>query len=371
MTQHKSPPWRILMTLDAVGGVWQYALDLATGLRQEGCETVFAGFGPKPSAQQLREAESIGRVVWMRMPLDWMSEEESAVATVPALIADLAEREGIDLVHLNVPSQAAGLVATAPVLVVSHSCVVTWFAAVRGQVVPGAWQWQARLNRMGFDRADAVLAPSRSHADLLQTVYGHIAGLDVVYNASRVTDLGLPKKKFVFAAGRWWDDGKNGAVLDSAARQVDWPVIMAGASKGPGGQSLAICNAVARGELPHNEAMILLAQAAIFVSPSLYEPFGLAPLEAARSGSALVLADIATYRELWDGAALFADARDPDAFADIINRLARDPAHRCELARRARKASRRFSSQYQTHAMVRHYRRLLSSKIATTAADRP
>jgi glycosyltransferase involved in cell wall biosynthesis len=224
---------------------------------------------------------------------------------------------------------------------------------------------------MGFDRADAVLAPSRSHADLLQTVYGHIAGLDVVYNASSVTDIGLPKKKFVFAAGRWWDEGKNGAVLDKAARQIDWPVIMAGATKGPGGQSLAICNAVARGELAHNEAMMLLGQAAIFVSPSLYEPFGLAPLEAARSGSALVLADIPTYRELWDGVALFADARDPNSFADTINCLAGDPAHRFEMARRAQEASRRFSSQGQTNEMVRHYRRLLSSKSATTAARRP
>ena len=53
-----------------------------------------------------------------------------------------------------------------------------------------------------------------------------------------------------------------------------------------------------------------MARAAIFVSSSVYEPFGLAVLEAAGSGAALVLSDIPTFRELWDEAALFAPPGD-------------------------------------------------------------
>ncbi len=47
------------------------------------------------------------------------------------------------------------------------------------------------------------------------------------------------------------------------------------------------------------------AAATVFASMARYEPFGLAVLEAAQAGMRLVLSDIPTFRELWDGAAIF------------------------------------------------------------------
>ena len=55
---------RILMTLDAVGGVWRYAMDLAAELRAAGVSTVFLGFGPGPSERQRHEAEATGVLDW-------------------------------------------------------------------------------------------------------------------------------------------------------------------------------------------------------------------------------------------------------------------------------------------------------------------
>ena len=43
---------KILMTADAVGGVWTYALDLAVGLAPRGVEVVLAVLGPAPSPRQ-------------------------------------------------------------------------------------------------------------------------------------------------------------------------------------------------------------------------------------------------------------------------------------------------------------------------------
>lgn len=43
----------------------------------------------------------------------------------------------------------------------------------------------------------------------------------------------------------------------------------------------------------------------IYVHPALCEPFGLAVVEAAQAGCALVLSEIAPLRENWEGAALF------------------------------------------------------------------
>ncbi len=41
---------RVLITLDAVGGVWRYALDVARGLESHGVDCLLVGFGPAPDA---------------------------------------------------------------------------------------------------------------------------------------------------------------------------------------------------------------------------------------------------------------------------------------------------------------------------------
>jgi glycosyltransferase involved in cell wall biosynthesis len=350
------------MTLDALGGVWRYGMDLAAGLADLGYDFVFAGLGPSPSSHQLAEAERLGEIVWLDAPLDWTTEDEKALDRIPALLAELVASEGIDLVHLNLPSQAAGLDLPVPVLTVSHSCVVTWFAAMRGGGLPSGWQWQQRRNRAGFDAADAVIAPSRSHAAMLRASYGPIAGLTVVYNASGLMPEAADKQDYAFAAGRWWDEGKNGALLDAAAPAIAWPVIMAGADRGPSGQHLAIHNAEHLGELPHAKVACLLSRAGIAVSPSLYEPFGLSVLEAARAGAALVLSDIPIYRELWQDTALFADPHDAKALAEAVNRLAGDAGLRRRLVTKARARSADFSLAAQAEAMDRLYQGLLERR---------
>lgn len=357
----------ILMTLDAVGGVWRYAMDLAQGLAANGHVFTFAGFGPKPNAAQRAEAEMLGHLVWFDAPLDWTASSEDQLGVIPHLLGSVVEQRQIDLVHLNLPSQAVGLALDIPVLVVSHSCVVTWFAAVRQSAVPSEWQWQYRRNRAGFDAADAVIAPSEAHASMLRASYGQIDGLGVVHNATRAAALPLHKEAVVFAAGRWWDEGKNGALLDAAAARVSWPVVMAGSVHGPNGQYAPLRNARHLGELPHGEVQQWMSKASVVASPSRYEPFGLAPLEAAQAGAALVLADIPTYRELWDGAALFAAPNDQHAFAGALNQLANDDAMRHAFAAQARERSKRFTLEVQASAMQAIYGHLLHPATAMEA----
>ncbi|MBB4066131.1 glycosyltransferase family 4 protein [Gellertiella hungarica] len=360
----------ILMTVDAVGGVWRHAMDLAAGLRAcRKARILFVGLGPEPAPDKVAEAEAIGRLLWLDLPLDWMAGDAGALLPVPERIASIARSEGADIVHLNLPSQAAGLSLPVPVVTVSHSCVVTWFAGVRGHGLPDHWAWQERLNRAGFDCSDAVLAPSRSHAAMLKAAYGPIPHLAVVLNGSACPERHPPKDEIVFSAGRWWDDGKNGAVLDRAAPQMVWPLHVAGATLGPNGQALAFSHARHLGELSHRRTMAEMERAGIVVSPSTYEPFGLAALEAARAGAALVLSDIPTYRELWDGAALFADPADPGAFALAVNRLAESEALRTDLARAARLRARRYTVDAQAEAVSRLHDRLLGITTTQTAAE--
>nr|WP_244530269.1 glycosyltransferase family 4 protein [Rhizobium sp. NFR07] len=365
----RSTPIRILMTIDAVGGVWRYAMDLAASLRPRGYEFLFVGLGPQPSDYQKREASEFGRLRWLDAPLDWMVKSEDELSRVGPEIADLARAEAVDLLHLNLPSQAASIDTELPVIAMSHSCVVTWFAGVRREAVPLEWRWHQTLNRCGLIRADLALVPSRSHARMLESAYGAIDKLHVVYNASRSKETSEAKKMLVSAAARWWDDGKNGRVLDEAAASTAWPIMMAGQNTGPDGQVLPIRLAQHLGQLSHTDVMALMRRSAIFVSPSVYEPFGLAALEAARAHNALVLSDIATYRELWDGAALFADPSDATALAAAINRLCRDDDLRNQMATKAAERSRRFDLSSQAEAMAGQYARLLHDNPTLFAAE--
>jgi glycosyltransferase involved in cell wall biosynthesis len=343
------------MTIDAVGGVWRYAMDLARALKEATVETVFAGLGPPPSTQQMQEATAIGPCIWLNASLDWMTEREDRLDVIPDLLRELADEHVVDLLHLNLPSQAAGLVSDIPVVAVSHSCVVTWFEAVRGSLPPAGWSWQAARNRRGFDCADIVIAPSRSHAEALTRCYGAIPRLEIVHNCTWLTARPIDREDFVFAAGRWWDEGKNGALLDQVASITNRRIVMAGPAVGPAGQRLAIRHAEHLGERSYPETVALMARAGIVVSPSLYEPFGLAALEAARTGAVLLLANVPIYRELWNGAALFADPRDPASFADAIDRLTADVAMRIDLGQRAQLRSHRFSPATQCEAILRVY----------------
>lgn len=333
-----SGPRRVLITLDAVGGVGRYAIDLARGLAAAGAETLLLGFGPPPTAGFARECRALPRaeLAWSDTGLDWSDEADLAAQT-----ADLArriDRWKPDLVHLNAPALAADLETAAPLVAALHSCTATWWAAMRDGPLPPAWQTQRDRVGRGLARARRVVVPSRAFAEAARAVYGPLPHLRVVPNGTAPRSETNADEPFVFAAARWWDEAKGAAALDAAAALCRWPVFMAGPVEGPHGQSVALAHANAMGSLPATVVAETLSRAAIFVSPSHYEPFGLAALEAAAAGAALVLADIPTYREFWEGAAVFVPPGDGPAFAAAIDALA-DGNLRRRLATRARLAA--------------------------------
>jgi glycosyltransferase involved in cell wall biosynthesis len=94
-----------------------------------------------------------------------------------------------------------------------------------------------------------------------------------------------------------------------------------------------------------------LGQAAIFAAPARYEPFGLGILEAAASGCALVLGDIASLRETWDGAAVFVPPDDRPGWRAALAALMANEHRRENLAAAARERAQSFSRE----AMARGY----------------
>ena len=354
-------PLRILMTVDAVGGVWRYAMELGQALRPLGVETVFVGLGPAPSRMQTTEAHAVGELVWTKQPLDWMVDEPSQLAAVPGELQRLAARHSIDLLHLNLPSQAVGLDGFPPAVVVTHSCMPTWWKAMRKEPLPPEWRWRHRLNQAGFDCAAMTVAPSRAHAELTMETYRPSVDVSVVHNGMPLPPAAGPKQPFVLAAGRWWDEGKNARLLDDAARGLAWPVRMAGGLRGPDGQVTEIAHAHELDSVDHAALLEMMRSAGIVASPSLYEPFGLAALEGARSGAALALADIPTYRELWQDAALFFDPYDAESARAVLARLIADEDLRAGLAGKAQTRSNNYTSDRQARQMLGIYQAALGA----------
>lgn len=355
LTRPDRPRRRILMTVDAVGGVWQYALGLAEQLAASGDTIILAGLGPVPTAEQRAHAERIATVAWLQTPPDWMATAESELDGLPDELARLVRDHAVDLAHLNAPAQAAGLALPCPVVVVSHSCMVTWFRAVQGIAPPDRWSWHESRNLAGFRNADMAIAPSASHAAALTACYGGLPRLRVVHNAVAAAACAAPRADVAFAAARWWDAGKNGQVLEAAARESGWPVLAAGPTAGPNGDAMDFRHVRSLGPLTHDETRRHMASSGIFVSPSLYEPFGLAALEAAHAGTPLVLADIPTYRELWPDAALFFPPRDVGALAATLNHLAENAAGRRVLGAAALRRAGHYTMARQAVAMNAAY----------------
>ncbi len=150
---------------------------------------------------------------------------------------------------------------------------------------------------------------------------------------------------------RWCDKVHNGAVLDQLAHRLGRPLTMIGSDSGSGNQKFPIAAAVHGGSLADGETLERIGSAEVFVSASLYEPFGLLTLEAAARRTPLVLSDTPAHREFWEGAALLVPADDPAAYAEAIDKLATERQLREILAQLAVNRATRFSLARQATAL--------------------
>lgn len=352
------------MTCDAVGGVWQYANDLARGLASEGAEVVLAVLGP--GALPIEVVAGV-TVVDTRLPLDWLASGPDQVLAAGRALAALATRHRADLVHLNSPTLAAADPFPAPVVTVAHGCVGTWFAAL-SEAPSDDLAWHEELVRKGLHAADAIAAPSASYAALLQRHYGLQALPKVIFNGrSPAAGDSHDGGDHVLTAGRLWDRAKNTSLLDEVAALLPVPLRAAGPTTGPRGDAIAPEHLQLLGTLSEGALFAEYAQALIFVSAARFEPFGLAVLEAAQAGCPLVLSGIDTFRELWTGAALLVPDNDPAAYAAAIERIRIDPALRAHLSDAARLRASRYSVEAMTAGTLELYGTVLARPQARAA----
>jgi glycosyltransferase involved in cell wall biosynthesis len=375
MQRRNSPfpqaPMRVLMTADAVGGVWDYALELARGLARSGVMTTLATMGPHPSEAQKSAARTVPGLDLRtsEFRLEWMAEPEADLERAADWLLRLETELRPDLIHLNGYAHAL-LPWQAPMIVVAHSCVQSWWRAVHGTAAPAEWDTYTRRVAAGLAAADRVVTPTRSLLASLETIYRPLPRSVVIPNGRDPPAWpAQTKDRLILTAGRLWDEAKNIRALDAAAHELDWPVVAAGDWRRPDGRGATPAYLQCLGRLEPEEMAVCYGRAAIYALPARYEPFGLSVLEAAQAGCALVLGDIPSLRELWDGAAEFVPPGDSDRLAQVLRDLIAAPERRQALSEAAGLRARRYGAADMTAHYLDLYAGLIDGPVVSAATN--
>lgn len=367
INRHRPPT--VLMTADCVGGVWSYAAGLCAFLPE--IRFVLATMGPRARPAQRGEIARLDNVVLAESGyrLEWMTQAGGDFAQSRDWLVGLAERYDVDLIHINGYAHAR-LDTNRPVLVAAHSDVVSWWAAVHQCSAPSEWDRYREQVVAGLTAATRVVAPT---AAVLHDLEQHYLPLEVKAEVvANGVDLAAfrpsTKRSVVLAAGRIWDAAKNLAALEEIAPGLAWPVEIAGDAEHPESGAATFANVRLLGQLRPAEMARQLGNASIFAAPAFYEPFGLTILEAAAAGCALVLGDIPSLRENWDGAAVFVDPQDRLALCFALNRLIANAGERIRLAMAARCRSRQLALDRMARAYLALYRDMARGPVCLETA---
>jgi len=229
-------------------------------------------------------------------------------------------------------------------------------------VAPGLRDYLDRWTEHSLEAADAVITVSEFSKSEIVQAYGtpadrvHVIpnGVDERFRKrySKHTEwelrqkLGLPGR-FVLYVGSL-EPKKNisrllqaFAMVQRGAHAEGLRLVLAG---GRGGKEYDVEAEIERagigkhvmviGYLSDAEIPVLMRAAALFVYPSLYEGFGLPPLEAMACGTPVVVSDSSSLPEVVGDAALIVPAEDIGRLAEVMERGLFDKAVRKSLVRK-------------------------------------
>jgi glycosyltransferase involved in cell wall biosynthesis len=360
----------ILVTADTVGGVWTYAQEFVAGLLRRGIEVTLVSFGEMPELSQMRWTEGLRGLDFRPTPfrLEWMQDAASDIDDSSEYLLNIIRETEPDLLHFSQYCYGS-LPVDVPKIITAHSDVVSWWHVVHGEDPPVSdWtRWYRETVSNGLRGADAVVAPSRWMLSQIEEIYGAPRTSTVIYNGRSPQHFNAhaEKQDRVVSIGRLWDEAKQVSLLAECG--LACPVTIAGSRESP--EQLrskvgAFRHSIElRDKLSCSQVRSLLADASIYAATSCYEPFGLAPLEAALSRCALVANDIPSFRELWGPTAVYFPTNDADGLRAAVEELRSDPLlrrHYSELA--YQRARRLFSADAMVDEHLALYRSLVPER---------
>jgi glycosyltransferase involved in cell wall biosynthesis len=171
--------------------------------------------------------------------------------------------------------------------------------------------------------------------------------LETPADLSILARLPIMPERYILAVGSR-SPHKNLQAAIRAVSQLDsdrLPLVIAGGSNRRifAGQDGDVGRFHEAGYVTDGELRALYEHAACFVYPSLYEGFGLPPLEAMACGCPTVVSNTTSLPEVCGDAALYCDPRNPEDIAAGLRMLIQVPARRDELRRRGLARAREFT----------------------------
>lgn len=369
---------RVLLTTDTIGGVWTYTKELTQGLLERSHAVTLASFGRTPTPGQTSWCSEMSarypeafRYVASETPLEWMEANDSAYTDAEDLLLDLAQSFGADLLHTN-QFCFGRLPTSTPRLIGAHSDVLSWAAACRPEGLnPSPWLDRYKnLVQTGLLSADAVVAPTQWMLQALACGFSLPSATYVIANGRDLPPCSCePLRKLqAVSVGRLWDDAKGLSVL----ADVQSPILLFVAGETQHGTANAprsLGQASLLGPLEEQQLLDLFRGSSLYLAPSIYEPFGLAPLEAALCGCAVIANDIPSLREVWGSNALyFHGAR---YLSNLLAKLASEPMLLQEFQTRARARALQMTRSSMVEQYLHLYRHLIDPAYAFYSAATP
>lgn len=357
---------RILLTTDTIGGVWTFTKELTAELLQRGHAVALVSFGRQPSHEQqawcaglnLTHGDSF-QYTASNAPLEWMENNEFVFTQGAGVLSHVIRQFRPDLLHSNQFCFGA-MQLDVPKLITAHSDVLSWAEACRPHGLEDSrWLRQYRsLVTHGLHGSDAVVSPTRWMATTLARHYKNLPDSYVILNGR---SLAAPPSHLrslqAVTVGRLWDEAKNVGML----RNVNSPLPVYVAGERQNGSSVApkqLGHSILLGTLPESSLMSLFARSSIYIATSIYEPFGLAPLEAALCGCAVLANDIPSLREVWgDSAFYFNGAR---SLSTLLHQLNRNPGELSMLRQQSQIRATELSAERMANGYEEMYRSLLA-----------
>jgi len=356
----------VLLTTDTVGGVWTFTRELSAGLLEANISVTLVSFGGTPSVEQQGWADALHEHHPDRfqfhafdIPLEWMPSNNRAFSAGEAALSRLIDHVAPDLLHANqfcFGATKGGL----PRLVTAHSDVLSWADACRPHgLEPSPWLTCYRtLVQRGLDAAEVVVAPTHAMLHALGRHFHLGNQRRVIANGRTFPKAANPqpvRQLQAVTAGRLWDEAKNIALLSRIQSAV--PILVAGEQQFSDHQQLSAAPSLhLTGALTESQLLELFHASAIYIAPSLYEPFGLAPLEAALCGCAILANDIPSLREVWGDAALYFHSA--AELEQLLEQLATNPDLLAGAQQRAHARALTFSRDAMVQAYLNVYREL-------------
>lgn len=191
--------------------------------------------------------------------------------------------------------------------------------------------------------------------------------IKVIYNAATICNkedksiLGKVPESFLLAVSSI-DPKKNlGRLVSVFSKLPDFNLVVVGGWRKTFGEvnvSSIGKNVLFLGRVSDAELTSLYKKATAFVFPSLYEGFGIPPIEAMSYGCPVVASDIEVMHEVCGESAIYVNPTDEDDIRDKILQISNKPLLLSTLCRKGHENIKRFSWEKSAQELVNLIRQL-------------